>query len=235
MAIAIACGGLGLAGCDSTQQKNARARVVATRELDSRRTPHVEGRSQLVRVREVALVRGPRASAIVVALRSRAATALTDLPIVVGVRARDGRRTPLNAIRNLDWFQTHVPAVAAGGEATWVFVTRRPVARGVRPYARVGASTAAAVRWDGTLPQIAASAAGARDRRVRVALDNASDVPQYGLQVYAVARRGGRYVAAGKTAIRHLGTGERLTTSVSLVGPARLRAVTIQAIPTIFE
>jgi hypothetical protein len=242
-ALAIAMGG-GLAGCVSTQQKNERAKLVADRELGSRRPLRVSRASAQVRVTDAALVRGRRASAIVVTLRSRARTALVDVPIAVGVRGRGGRRTPLNAGRGLDWFQTHVPAIAAGGRTTWVFLTRRPVPAG-SAWARAGAG---AVTRQEALPRVEAAVAAVRGadrgdggsrasgaRRVSVAVDNASGIPQYGLQVYALVQRDGRYVAAGKAAVRHLGSGARAATGVALAGRPGRRPVRVHAIPTIFE
>lgn len=255
LAIAIACGGLG--GCVSTQQKNVRAKVVATRELDSRRPQRVTRTSPDVRATSVTLVRGAdgrvgahggrgrrgaAASAIVVELRSSAAFPLADVPIEVGLR-KGGRRTPLNVAGGLDWFQTHVPAIAAHGSATWVFLTRRPVAAGGRPYARVGAP-ATALGDGAQLPRIATTVAPAtqpgdgaraRTRRVRVQVHNDSGIPQYGAQVYALVRRGGRWVAAGKTTVRHLGTDGSATAAVALAGAPGDRPVQVHAIPTIFE
>ncbi len=226
-----AIAGGGLSGCVSTQQKNERAKLVADRALGSRRPLRVTTASRDVRVTDAALVRGRRASAIAVPRRSRAADALTDVPIAVGVGTPGGRRMALNAGRNLDWFQTHVPAIAAGGRATWVFLTRRPVAAGAA-WARVGAG---AVAWDGTLPRIEARAEAGRGGRARVRVENASEIPQYGLQVYALVQRDGRYVAAGKAAVRHLGTGGRGTAAVALAGTPGHRPVRVHAIPTIFE
>lgn len=246
---AIAVGGL--AGCVSTQDKNARAKLVADRELGSRRAQAVTRADARVRVTDAALVRGRGASAIVVTLRSDADTALTDVPIAVGVREPSGRRTVLNARRGLDWFQTHVPAIAAGGQATWVFLTRQPVpGPPARAWARVGAG---GVAWDGTLPELKARvvapgangrtsgagrdrAAGARAaKRVCVAVESESAVPQYGLQVYALVQRDGRYVAAGKAAVRHVGTRGSATTTVALAGDPGDSPVRVHAIPTIFK
>ena len=228
--------GCGLAGCVSTQEKNARARLVAERTLAGRRPLRVVERSSDVRVLRTSLVRGRgRASAIVVELRNRGEEPLTDVPVAVGLRGRDGRRTPLNGGRGLDWFQTHVPAIGGGERVAWVFLTRRPVAAG-RPYAIAGASAGAVTsEASGALPQIAA-AVTARGRAVRVALDNRSDIPQYGLQVYAIARdAAGRPVAAGKATVRHLPTHGRASARVALAGAPGRHAVRVRALPTIFE
>ena len=258
---------IALAGCDSTQEKNERAKLTAERELDSRKPTKVGKPNPDVRVVAVDAVRGKRSGAIVVKLRSRAAKPLTDLAINVGVVSAGGRRTPLNVRRNLAWFQTHVPAIAARGTATWVYAVRGAVPAG-RPYAAIGAPAKPVPDAPevAALPSIGAVVArapaerepregergaakgegrsvgrakGARGRsgapaRLRVEVQNGSAVPQYGLQVYALARDGRGYTGAGKATVEHLGTGQRTTADVALAGTARGRT-TVFAVPTIFE
>ncbi len=227
---AIALSGLGLAGCVSTQQKNTRAKLVAERTLGGRRPLQLGRPSRDVRVVGVSLVRGRHGGALVVELRNRGSEALTDVPIAVGVHGRDGRRVPLNRGRGLAWFQTHVPAIGAGEQTTWIFSTRR-VLPGGRPYAVAGAASPAG----GALPQIAAQTARSGRGAVRVSLVNDSDVPQYGAQVYAVVRSHGRVVAAGKATVRHLGTREHASARVALTGAPGRHTVRVHALPTIFE
>jgi hypothetical protein len=247
---ALALSGSSLAGCVSTQRKNARAELVAARTLAARTPLRLRARSRDVRIVDVALVRGRRGGALVVALRNRAAQPRTDVPIAVGVRAADGRRTPLDGGRGLDWFQTHVPAIGAGETTTWVYTTRRALPDG-RPYAIAGAASEPLARHAaGTLPAIAARVVpagdGARPRgrsrrraggpaTVRVALVNRSDVPQYDVQVYAVVRDGGRVLAAGSAAVGHLGARGRAAVRVALVGAPGRHPVRVHALPTIFE
>jgi hypothetical protein len=227
----------GLSGCVSTQDRNERAKLRATRLLASRELPHVTARNPDVEVVKVSLVRGrAHATAIVVDLRSSASKPLTDVPIVVGVRSPGGRRVAFNLRRRLEWFQTHVPAIPAGEQVTWVFEGRRRVEPGDRPFARVGIPAAPAISSASSLPKIAALPAAANDRRaVRVVVENTSDVPQFGLQVYALVRTGGRYVAAGTASIEHLGTGQRKAARVPLTGSARERQPAVHASPTIFR
>ncbi len=197
--------GLGLAcllllgGCaDSTQRKSERAELAAKREVASRKAQQVTQPSPDVHVRNVALVRDRRSTAIVVDLQSSATKPLTDVPIAVGVRRPGGARRALNAQPGLGWFQTHVPAIPAGGRATWVFHTKRATAKRSQPFATVGAQTSPALSRASTLPAIEVSPApGSAGRTARVRVENASAIPQSALQVYAVASAGGRYVAAG--------------------------------------
>ena len=247
----------GFAGCDSTQDKNERAKLRATRVLEGRKAQVLGGANPDVRVERVSLVRGKRTSAIVVDLRSSARTPLTDLPVRVGVRTRGGRREALNAGKNQGWFQTHVPAIEAGGTTTWVFTHRTHGLPAGRPFARVGTARAPAISSADSLPRIEAVPIAAERRRaavetkrgrgakrrakgggvraVRVDVENASGVPQYGLQVYALVTRRGRYVAAGKAEIEHLGTRKQTTARIPLVGSTSRGIARAHALPVMFQ
>lgn len=228
--IAAAVLGGGLSGCVSTQHKNARAMLVAARTVDGRRPLRITARSRDVRVLGVQLVRAGRRGAVVVTLRNAGTQAVTDVPIAVGVRAPGGKRLPLNGGHGLAWFQTHVPAIGAGARTAWVFVPRRTPPAG-RPWAVVGRGRAVAA-----VPSIAARThAPAARRAVRVTLANASDIPQYGVQVYALARAHGRVVAAGVGSVRHLGSHAQAGARVALVGAPGRHTIRVHAPATIFE
>lgn len=227
----------GLAGCaESTQTRNDRARLEAERELAARKPQRVTRANPAVRVEDVGLVRGARGAAIVVALRSTATRPLTDVPIAVGVRTSGGARRVLNGAPRLGWFSTHVPAIPAGGSTTWVFRTRRAVPAGGRPFARAGVAAAPPLSEATSLPVLrAVPQEPGRARAARVRVSNASDVPQSAVQVYATARRDGRWVAAGRSATGPLQPGASTTVTVPLTGRPRGGAVRLQVSPTIFD
>lgn len=217
----LALGALVLAGCVTTQQRNERYKLRADRTLASRKPLRVTQPSADIRVGRVTALRGRRGGAIVVELANRSPRALSDLPISVGVG-----RSALNARGGLDFFQTHVAAIGAGARVTWVFTTRRRIPRG-RPFAVVGD----AARSPAALPRITAAPA----RAGRAVVRNATDVPQYGLPVYALGRRGARLVAAGRTTLEQLGTGRSATVGIQMFGAPRGARIELEALPTIFE
>jgi hypothetical protein len=70
---------------------------------------------------------------------------------------------------------------------------------------------------------------------VQAEVTNDTGIPQYNLDVYAVARRGGRYVAAGRANLEHLGVDSTVHLSLSLIGDARGTQVQVFAPETLFE
>jgi hypothetical protein len=220
-----------LAGCVTTQQRNERAKLTAERLLASRKALELGAPSADVRVGAVDLIRARRASAFVVELRNSAAHPVADVPLEVGV-ARAGRRHVLNRRGGLDYFASHVASIAPHGRARWVFVTRRRLPRGARPFAVAGAPSASLPGRPEALPELAAAAAPGGTPRVTI---RNGRIPQYGLPVYAFARRGGRYVAAGRGAIPHVGTGGTATIPIPLVGTRAGATLETEALPSIFR
>jgi hypothetical protein len=223
-----------LAGCVTTQDRNARAKLSAERQIAAREPLRVGARNAQVDVVSATLVRGrgrARTAAVVVELRSRAHTPLTDVPIAVSVRTRGGKRLTLNGGRDLDWFETHVAALAPGATTTWVLTARRRVPPGARAYAQVGVPPAKPASKASSLPRLEASDLGGGRVRVR----NGSAVPQVDLPVYAVARAGGRYVAAGRASIPKLSGDGEVTLAVPLVGARNAPQTQVHVLPTIFE
>jgi hypothetical protein len=234
-----------LPGCVSTQRKNERAKLAATRLLESRRAQPVVRPSRDVRVTGVQVIRGRPLSAVVVELRNEAARPRTDVPLAVGVRRPGGERVVLNGRGGLAWFQSHLPAIAAGGHATWVFTTRRPIPAG-RAFASAGEPSGGVRSSAGSLPALTAAvlsgsgveraAAGrAAARRLHVAVVNRSDVPQRDVAVYALVRAGRRYRAAGRAEVAQLPAHGRATVSIPLAGSPSGAAASVHAIPSIFE
>ena len=226
-ALLLVLSALALAGCVTTQQRNERYKLRANRTLAGRKPLLVTEPSSEVGIVGVTVVRGPRSGAVVVELANHSGRALSDLPISVGVIAH-GRRAYLNRRGGLDFFQTHVAAIAPGARIAWVFTRRRPVARG-RPFAVVGD----ALRSPTRLPRIVAAPAAGRG--LRVTLHNTTAVPQYGLPIYALARRGGHYVAAGRATVTELGSSATTTVGVPLVGSRRATSIQLEALPTIYR
>ena len=211
-------------GCESTQLKNERAKLRATREIAGRAPTLV------TRANPDVVVRGRRSAAIVVVLRNRVSRPLTDVPIAVGL----GRRV-LNARPGLDWFQTHVAAIAPGAPTTWVYSgAPLPAAGRGRPFARAGVPSVVVSRAS-SLPRVVATATRPAGGRARVLVENSSAVPQSSLQIYVVARDGRRFVAAGRAVIGELGEHSRATVAIPLTGRARGRPLEVHAIPTIFN
>ncbi|HTU96968.1 MAG TPA: hypothetical protein VMF14_14075 [Solirubrobacteraceae bacterium] len=234
-----------LAGCATTQQEAARLQLNAARIRASEQPTEVRAPGNAVEVTRVArIVTGGR-SAFVVQVRNAARRPVSDLPISVGVRVRGKRPIYLNrqSEAELSYFDAHLPLVAAGGTLTWVYTTDRRLPAHARPFAVVGGTPSNPAPRSHPLPVIRASAVApvttasgaAGTSPVAISLRNLSAVPQYQLQVYAVAERDGRFVAAGSFTVPHLGSNASSRLRLPILGHINHARLQIEAAPTIFQ
>lgn len=228
-----------LAGCSTTQQEAARLQLNSARIRASENAVRVTRSDPDVSVGSVVLIRGQAQSAILVVIRNATSTPLSDLTISVGLRA--GARGPryVNAIAGLTYFGAHLPAIPAGGVLRWVFVTSSRIPPRASAFARVGSPPAWA-SMPAVLPTVSAAPvrtlpAGPHASELTVRVSNTSGMPQYQLPVYAYARRGARYLAAGSTIIAQLASGASTTLRLRLVGAVGSGSIGVQITPTIFQ
>jgi hypothetical protein len=174
----------------------------------------------------VTLISARTRTAVVVTLHNTASSPVSDLPLLVGI----ARGHFLNAAAGRPFFQTHVPAIAAGGSLRWVLTVGRGLPRGSVPFARVGVASGDTATTVKTLPEVQIARRGGV-----ITVRNGSSVPQYQLPVYAVASRGGRYVAAGQTTIADLGSGAQVRLRLSLVGNPSGATLSLEAPPSTFN
>jgi hypothetical protein len=216
-------------GCATTQDANERASINADRILASREPLVLRGTDRKVRVVSTSVLNGKDGSAIVVVLRNRGDQAVNDLPIEVGPEGGE----PVNTRPNVPYFQSHAPAIAAGKEATWVYVAKEPL-HADRAFARVGSPASPPLTSAEHLSEINTDGSS-HGSRVKAEVTNDIGIPQYDLDVYAVARKGGRYVAAGRANLQHLGVSETARLTLPLIGDAKGAQVQVFAPQTLFQ
>jgi hypothetical protein len=234
----------GLAGCVTTQEKNSWLLLRNARQLASETPVHVTHENPGVRVSAVQFVDSAHNTAIAVSLRNLTDRPLTDLPISVGGIVLGHKRVYFNRDANIDYWDTHVAALPARGSVTWVLpaVPGRPAGRPfliggkIRPFAIVGMPSTPASTTARVLPRIGIEPRGAETADpLLVSIANHSSLPQYGLQVYAVAVRDGRDVSVARTAIGELGSDSSMTVGLKLLGEPGGGTVELYAPPTIFK
>jgi hypothetical protein len=225
----------GLTGCVTTQQKNAWLLLRNARTLASEDSVRVRAENPSVRVRRVEVVRAARSAAIVVSIANVGTRPLSDLPISVGVLGAHGARTYLNAHTGISYWDSHVSAVGPGATISWVLPYTGKGLTG-RPFALVGSPTQPPSTTVATLPRITVAQGTAQKAgSVQVHLVNDSSLPQYGLQVYAVALRHGAAIGAGRVGVNELSGSGTATVGVTLAGSYAGAQLQLYAPPTIFK
>jgi hypothetical protein len=144
----------------------------------------------------------------------------------------------LNRAAGLDYFRTHVAAIAARSSVTWLFETSSPRGVAGRPFAVVGDEARPPITVATVLPHIDAAVRrttqAAGRLRLQVQITNRSPIPQDELPVYAVASSGDRLAAAGSATVSRLGGGASTTVNLGLIGRAGHARIQLEALPTLF-
>jgi hypothetical protein len=218
-----------VSGCATTQDANKRAAIAADRTLASRKPLELKRTDPYVQVVSTTVLTGPHGSAVVAVLRNRGDEPVNDLPIEVGPEGGQ----PVNTRPNVPYFQSHGPAIAPGEQTTWVYVSKDPLGAR-RAFVRVGAPEPSPVTTAGHVDELDTTGSGAGSA-VQAQVTNDTGVPQYDLDVYAVARRGGRYVAAGRANLVHLGVTKSARLRLPLIGDAKGAQVQVFAPQTLFQ
>ena len=212
MPIAVALVGVALVvtGCESTQDKSAKIGA----ELGP--VAHEEGlsiskRSKEVRVVSTILLSDANGSAVVVELHNSSAHDLAEAPILIDVLDAKGKSVYTNAIPGIEPALAAVPYIAAGGDVDWVNDQVQAAGKPKSVKVEVGASSDS---YSGALPDIEVSAPKVEGDPVSGieatgTVVNRTGKDQERLLLYAVARSGGRVVAAGRGAIEHLKPGTK--------------------------
>jgi hypothetical protein len=218
-----------VSGCATTQDANKRASINADRTLASREPLVLKGAARDVRVVSTSVIDGEDGSAVVVVLRNRGDEPVNDLPIEVGPEGGD----PVNNRPNVPYFQSHAPAIAPGQETTWVYVSKEPL-HADRAFARVGAPASPPLTTAEHLSELE-TGGSSHGSSVHAEVTNDIGIPQYDLDVYAVARRNGRYVAAGRANLEHLGVSKTARLALPLIGDAKGARIQVFAPQTLFQ
>jgi hypothetical protein len=194
---------LALGGCETTAEKSAQLeRVAKHAALDSERGLTIAKTSPYVKVIATQVLHSGEQTAAIVTLRNLSSHALRDLPIAITVRDASGHAIFQNNAPGLETALTSVALLPADAQGTWV--DDQVQASGAP--ASVAALVGEAPRAPAGVPRLhvgdvhaiedPASGSGAAGT-----VANASGIVQRDLVVYALARRGGKLVAAGRAVL----------------------------------
>jgi hypothetical protein len=197
--------GLGVSACASTQDKSARLKREGKGLLTKQEGLSVATSNRDVRVLGTAVVHDRFGTAAVVELENTTARDMTDVPLAITVRGAKGRTLYRNDAPGLETALMATPLLPHGKPVVWINnqITAAGTPRGVA--VKVGKPKGAA---PARVPRIDIVRVR-RDRDtdgafVSGVIANRSKIEQRRLTVFAVARRGGRIVAAGRGVVERL-------------------------------
>jgi hypothetical protein len=221
-----------LTACESTQDKSRRL-AAQGKGLLAEEGVAVAKRTRDVKVVSTDVLTDENGTAAVVTLRNVSKRTLWHLPISIDVRGAAGRSVFRNDQPGLEPTLAHVPLLRPGQTFTWVNdqVSSSGPAHSVRVKVGAGKSIEGA-----RLPKLVLSGRRLQDDPVSgvaaVGLAaNRSKVELRKVVVFAIARRGGRVVAAGRGQIARLKPGKRVHFQAFFIGNPRGARIELSAPP----
>jgi len=216
--LALAALALALTGCETTAEKSARLAQSARHKSRAQAGLTITKSNPHVEVASTAVVHDQNGTAAVVALRSRAATPLHEVPIAITVKDAHGTVLYANSTPGLAHPLVSVPLLLPGRQTIWID-DQIQVSGAASVSAKVGEAPAAS----GQLPQISSQGAHLFEDPtngvgVEGTLVNHSSVAQQELVVFATGTRAGKVVAAGRAVVPTIPAGASTPYRVFFVG-----------------
>lgn len=234
LVLAVSVAAAALSGCESSQERSAQLEREAKHSVGA--TEHgltIAHASTEVKVLGTQILNSSEGTAVVVTLQNTSAHALRDVPLAITVEDAGGAAVYRNDAAGLEPALTSVALLAPGERFTWIDDQVQATGTPASASAEAGEARPPA----GPTPRIHLSGVHATEApEVGVAgtAKNESSVPQHGLVVYGLARRGGKVVAAGRAVLTELPAHGSSEFQVLFIGGARGAKVEARAPATTF-
>ena len=225
-----------LAGCESTKSKSARLELegedlVKTEKVD------IGAANKQIDIVDKTVLTDVNGSAVAVVMKNGSQGGLADAKISVDVKDGKGRSVYRNDQSGVETSLIQVPVIAAGGEVIWVNDQVIPTGKPKSVDVTVGE----AKQLPNELPEIKVSEPEIKtDPTSGIeavgTVTNKSDIEQIDIVLYAIARKGGKIVAAGRGQIANLKTdGKPASYHIFFIGNPTGADVTVVAPPVTLE
>lgn len=222
-------------GCETTAQKSAQIAEELGPVKQEKGLKITKGSAE-VKVVATTVLSDAEGAAVVVEVRNSSAEALADVPIAIDVLDAAGKSVYRNDLPGLETALTAIPYVPAKGTAVWVNDQVLATGKPVDVKATVGAGgtvvSAPPPKFTASRPKVEG------DPYSGIVADgdveNESGERNDRVLIYAVARKGGKVVAAGRGAIEKVKEEPKpLPYNVYFIGDPRGAEVEVTLYPTL--
>ena len=222
-----------LPACESTQDKAAALRKQGAKAF-SEKGLSVKGKSKSVEIRGRTVLSDPNGTAAVVELENRTSKTLRGVPIAIDVT--NGRKSLFkNDDPGLEPSLVSIPILRPRERVTWVndqVFAESPKAVKVKVGTEKG-TVKSAPEMKVSKPELIPDPVSGLAAEGKVT--NPSKILQKKLVLYAVARKGGKVVAAGAGGIEKLRPGKSAGYQIFFIGKPKGAKITIATPPTTLE
>jgi hypothetical protein len=198
----------GLTACgESNQDRSAKIAAQGKHAMQDAGLLKVARSNRDVKVGETALVRADGAVAAAVELDNRGSTAQVDVPVLIDVTDAKGASVYRNDANGLQPSLQRIAVVARGARAWWVNDQLLGAESGSKLQVRVGAAASTTSVPDVKVRDVHFED-NATGRYLTGVVVNHTGKVQTNLPVFAVAVRGGKVVAAGRSLVAKVAPGD---------------------------
>jgi hypothetical protein len=233
--LALAAAATLVSACESTQDKSAKLAKEAKKLVQAKGLTVTKVNPD-VAVVSTTVLRDANGAAAVVELRNKTDKPLTSLPVAIDVTDASGKSLFKNNASGLAASLVSAALIPPHGKLVWVDdqVQVATTPKGVTAKVGIGPPKPPA-----TLPEIVVGPAHLEDDPISGIsavgrVTNKSKIDQRKLVVFAVARKGGRIVAAGRGELDRVKAGKSVAYSIFFIGNPKGAQLTLDAPPTTF-
>lgn len=221
------------AGCQSTQDKSKEIGAKGSNAFKQKGLTVTKSSTE-VTIASRTVLTDENGSAVVLELRNRTPKALAGVPVSINLENARGRSVFKNDAPGLEPSLVAAPLVAGGTTTLWV----NDQVQADEPPKRVVAKVGAAKPVTGDVPRLSIERLKLEEDPVDGILasgkiKNDSGVLQRKLVIYAVARKGGRIVAAGRAGVDRLKPGKKAGFAIFFIGNPKGAKLEVFAPPTV--
>jgi hypothetical protein len=226
-----------LAACQSSQDKARELREQGLADVAAQEGITIEQRNKEIKVVGTTLLHDQYGDAVVVELQNTSKQAQVNVPILIDLRDAKGKSVYRNDVPGLEPSLTYVPLLAPGETVDWVNDQLQPNGEPASVKVKVGVPAEPA---PGQIPELAVSPPQLHEDssgiEVEGSVTNKSQVDQTDLVIFAVARSGGKVVAAGRGQVKKLKVGTAPGRyNIFFIGDPRGAEVSVKAPPTVLQ
>lgn len=225
-----------LTGCESSQEKSKRLAKNGSKAFTEKGLV-VGSQNADVEVVSSHVLQDQNGAATIVELRNRSDKPLVNVPISIDVLGKDKQSVFKNDSPGLEPSLVSAPLIEPKSEFIWVNDQVTTSAPAASVDVKVGSAPPKQVadlpKLDVTDPKLQSDPVSGTEASGSVT--NNSKVEQRQLLVYAVAKRGDKVVAAGRSKIQRLKPGQKLFYHVYFIGDPKGAQVTVAAPPTVLQ
>lgn len=225
---------LALCSCQSTQDRSAELQRDAKHRLLASQGVSVTKESPSVRIVHSTIIHTSTTTAVVLQMRNVSAKTIRDAPIELTVKDATGRVLYQNNAPGLEPSLTKVSVLEPGAESIWVDDQVQLAGAPASASGLVGKATTVSnvPRMEVLNAHLSSEPGGEATESGNMA--NRSAVPQANLVVYAIARRAGKTVAAGRAVLPEVASGTNVPFQIYFVGNPKGAQIEVSAPATTF-